>query len=102
VGLETAAAIVFDRLVAAGRITLGRFVELFSAGPARAFRLPGGTLAKGAPGDVTLFDPKKRWSVDTARFRSLSRNTPFEGWELTGAPAATVVGGRVIWRRDEA
>jgi dihydroorotase len=101
VGLETAAAIVFDRLVAPGRIGPARFVELFSAGPARAFRLPGGTLAEGSPGDVTLFDPKRRWSVDSGRFRSLARNTPFEGWELTGAPAATIVGGRVVWRRDE-
>ncbi|HEY7369486.1 MAG TPA: dihydroorotase [Thermoanaerobaculia bacterium] len=102
VGLETAAAVVFDRLVAPGRLALGRFVELFSSGPARAFRLPGGTLAPGAPGDVTLFDPKKRWTVDPARFRSLARNTPFEGWELTGAPAATIIGGRIVWRRDEA
>jgi dihydroorotase len=100
VGLETAAAVVFDRLVAAGRLPLARFAELFSAGPARAFGLPGGTLAPGSPADVTLFDPRLRWTVDPTQFVSLGRSTPFAGWELVGAPAATVVGGRVVWRRE--
>jgi dihydroorotase len=99
VGLETAASLVYDRLVAPGRLPLARFAALFSAGPAKAFGLPGGTLATGSPADVTLFDPKKTWTVDPARFVSLARNTPFAGWTLTGAPAATVVGGGVVWRR---
>lgn len=97
VGLETAASVVHDRLVAPGHLSLRRFVELFSTGPARAFRLPGGTLAAGSPADVTLFDPNKRWTVDPARFVSLGRSTPFAGWELVGAPAATIVAGRVVW-----
>lgn len=100
VGLETAAAVVYDRLVAPGRLTLARFAELFSSGPARVFGLPGGTLAPGSPADVTLFDPGLRWTVDPARFVSLGRSSPFAGWELVGAPAATVVGGRVVWRRE--
>jgi dihydroorotase len=97
VGLETAASVVHDRLVAPGHLSLRRFVELFSTGPARAFRLPGGTLVAGSPADVTLFDPKRRWTVDPARFVSLGRSTPFAGWELVGAPAATIVAGRVVW-----
>lgn len=97
VGLETAAAVVHDRLVRPGRLSLRRFVELLSRGPARTFGLPGGTLAPGSPADVTLFDPMKRWTVDPARFLSLGRSTPFAGWELVGAPAATIVGGRVVW-----
>ncbi|HEU5250485.1 MAG TPA: dihydroorotase [Thermoanaerobaculia bacterium] len=97
VGLETAAAVVHDRLVRPGRLSLRRFVELLSSGPARTFGLPGGTLAPGSPADVTLFDPMKRWTVDPARFLSLGRSTPFAGWELVGAPAATIVGGRVVW-----
>jgi len=92
--------VVYDRLVAPGKLGVARFAELFSAGPARAFGLPGGTLAPGSPGDVTLFDPRRRWTVDPARFVSLSRSTPFAGWELVGAPAATVVGGRIVWRRE--
>lgn len=100
VGLETAAAVVHDRLVRTGRLSLARFAEVFSAGPARALDLPGGTLAPGAPANVTLFDPQRRWRVDASRFESLSRNTPFEGWELVGAPAATIVEGRVVWKRE--
>jgi dihydroorotase len=100
VGLETAVALVYDRLVAPGRLSIGRFAEVFSAGPAKAFGLPGGTLSVGSPADVTVFDPRRRWTVDSSAFLSLSRNTPFEGWALTGAPAATIVGGRVIWRRE--
>jgi dihydroorotase len=100
VGLETAASLVYDRLVLPGKLSLSRFAALFSAGPAKAFRLPGGTLAAGSPADVTLFDPKKTWTVDPTRFLSLSRNTPFAGWRLTGAPVATIVGGVVVWRRD--
>ena len=99
VGLETAAALIHDRLVGTGRISWLRFAQLFSAGPAAAFGLPGGDLAPGSPADVTLFDPKAVWTVDPARFESLSRNTPFGGWELRGAPAATIVGGRLVWKR---
>jgi dihydroorotase len=96
VGLETAAAVVHDRLVRAGRLPLSRFVEVFSTGPARAFGLPGGTLAPGSPADVTLFDPQKRWTVEPSRFVSLGRSTPFAGWELVGTPTAAIVGGRVV------
>lgn len=97
VGLETAASVVFDRLVAPGRLSLLRFSELFSAGPARAFALSGGALAPGFPADVTLFDPAARWTVDPSRFVSLGRSSPFAGWDLVGAPAATIVGGVVVW-----
>ena len=101
VGLETAVSVVYDRLVARGRLSIGRFVTLFSAGPAGAFGLPGGTLAPGSPADLTLFDPETRWKVDPDRFLSKGRSTPFAGWELSGAPAATIVGGTVVWQRVE-
>lgn len=98
VGLETAAAVVFDRLVRNGPLGLTRFAELLSAGPARAFGLPGGTLAPGSPADVTLFDPRPAWAVDPARFLSLGRSSPFEGWQGQGRPEATIVAGRIVWR----
>jgi dihydroorotase len=100
VGLETAAAVVHDRLVTTGKLSLTRFAEVFSAGPAGAFGLPGGTLAPGSPANLTLFDPETRWRVDPSRFESLSRNTPFAGWELLGVVAATIVEGRIVWRRE--
>ena len=101
VGLETAVSLIHDRFVARGRFGLDRFVTLFSAGPARVFGLPGGTLAPGAPADVTLFDPEARVKVDPHKFLSKGRSTPFAGWELFGAPAATIVGGDVVWQRVE-
>ena len=100
VGLETAAAVVHDRLVATGLISLERFVWLFSPGPARVLGLPGGTLAAGSPADVTIFDPGARRGVDPARFVSKGRSTPFAGWELVGGPAATIVAGAIVWRSE--
>ena len=101
VGLETAASVVHDRLVARGKLTLERFVWLFSPGPARTLGLPGGTLAPGEPADVTLFDLEARWKVDPHKFLSKGRSTPFAGWELVGAPTATIVGGEIVWQRDD-
>jgi dihydroorotase len=100
VGLETAASVVHDRLVVPGILSVERFVWLFSAGPARVLGLPGGTLTEGSPADVTVFAPEARWKVDPSRFVSKGRSTPFAGWELRGAPAATIVGGAVVWRAN--
>ena len=100
-GLETAVALALDRLVNTGVIGLERLVELFSTGPARVFDLEGrGTLRAGAWGDVTLLDPALRWRFDASRSKSKSRNTPFDGWEFQGAAVATVVAGRVVFRRE--
>ncbi len=98
VGLETAVSLCLDRLVRPGLLTLPRLIALLSTGPARVLSLPGGTLAPGAPADLTLLDLDRRVKVDPARFESKGRNTPFAGWTLRGAPAATVVAGRVVWK----
>jgi dihydroorotase len=97
-GLETAVPLVFDRLVHAGRISVVRAIELLSANPARVFKLPGGSLAEGAPADIVVLDPDRRITVDAARQKTKSRNTPFHGWELRGAVALTMVGGRTVYR----
>ena len=101
VGLETAVGLCLDRLVAGGIIDLRRLVQLLSAGPAAALGLPGGCLDPGFPGDVTILDLRRKWRVDPERFASKGRNTPFGGWTLTGAPAYTIVGGRVVWRAGQ-
>ena len=69
---------------------------MLTIGPARAFSLPGGTLAVGSVADVTVFDPEREWTVDPRSFKSKSRNTPFKGWQLRGAVAATFVAGSKI------
>src|SRR5262252_4264876 len=98
-GLETALALAITRLHRDHRIGLMRIVELFTSGPAHVFDLGGrGSLARGSFADVTVFDPKKRWTFEAAKSLSLSRNTPFDGWQLTGKVMATVVGGRTVFR----
>ncbi len=96
VGLETTLSLCLDRLVHQGVIGLVRLVELLSTGPARTYRLPGGTLAEGSPGDLTLFDPERAVTVAPETFRSKSRNTPFGGWKLRGAPVRTVLAGHPV------
>jgi dihydroorotase len=100
VGLETCVPLVFDRLVHAGRIGVGRAIELLSVNPARVFRLAGGTLADGSPADVTILAPDAAVTVSAAALRSKSKNTPFDGWQLRGAVAATIVGGTVVYRNE--
>lgn len=97
VGLETALGVILTRVVGEGVIDLSTMVERMSWQPARAFNLPGGTLAEGASADVTVFDPSATWTVDASTFLSKSSNTPFAGWELTGQPRFTIVAGRVVW-----
>ncbi len=97
-GLETAVALTFDRLVHAGHIGLGRMVELLSVNPARILDVPGGALSEGAPADITVLAPDLPVTVRAADQRSLSKNMPFEGWTLRGGVAATIVGGRLVYR----
>jgi len=100
-GLETALGLAITRLHREQKIPLTRIVELFTAGPARVFDLRGrGTLARGSHADVTIFDPKKRWTFEAEKSRSKSSNTPFDGWQLTGRVVATIVGGRMVYRAD--
>jgi dihydroorotase len=98
VGLETAVPIVFDRLVHTGRISVARMVELLSVNPARILNVPGGTLEEGAPADVTILAPDRTVRIEAAALRSRSKNTPFDGWELRGGVAATIVAGRIVYR----
>jgi dihydroorotase len=97
VGLETAVPLSLDRLVHAGLIGLPRLVELMSVNPARILRVPGGALSPGAPADVTILAPDLKVRIDAAHLRSRSKNTPFDGWELRGGVAATIVGGRTLY-----
>jgi dihydroorotase len=100
-GLETAVSLCLDRLVHAGHLSLARLVELLSVNPARILGVAGGSLAEGAPADLTLVAPDRRVTVAAAGMRSKSKNTPFDGWQLRGAVAATIVGGRPVYVNEE-
>jgi dihydroorotase len=100
VGLETAVPLCLDRLVHTGLIRLSRLVELLSVNPARILRVPGGSLSEGAPADITILAPDLKVRVEAAKMRCRSKNTPFDGWELRGGPAITIVGGRTLYLND--
>ncbi len=98
-GLETALALAITKLHRDQKIPLARIVELFTAGPARVVNLKGrGTLTRGNHADVTIFDPKKRWTFEVGKSRSKSHNSPFDGWQLTGKVVATIVGGKIVYK----
>ncbi|MGA7459018.1 MAG: dihydroorotase [Candidatus Korobacteraceae bacterium] len=97
-GLETALPIVLTVLHHHFKLPLWRIVELLATNPARIFSLTGrGTLVKGAYADVTIFDPKKKWTFDASQSLSKSRNTPFDGWSFTGRAVMTIVDGKVVY-----
>src|SRR5438046_23653 len=84
VGFETALAVNVTWLVKSKIIDLGLLVERMACAPARVFNLPGGTLRRGSVADVTVFDPRAEWQVNSAKFRTKGRNTPYQGMSLTG------------------
>jgi dihydroorotase len=97
IGLETTLGLAFERLVRRGIISLERLVELCSTNPARILALHDrGTLRAGARADVTILDPEFAWTYEVTRSKSKSRNTPFDGYQFTGAAVATIVGGRIV------
>jgi len=85
--------------VESGLLDLPTLITRMSTMPARIFNLPGGTLAKGAAGDVVVIDPGAQWTVDPQTFYSKSRNTPFGGRRLQGRADVTIVRGQVVFRR---
>jgi dihydroorotase len=96
VGLETALGVNITYLVEPGILDIPQLVDRMSCRPAKVFHLPGGTLAKGSNADVTVFDPKRKWTVDPSAFKSKGRNTPYGGHVLTGRAICTVVGGKIV------
>jgi dihydroorotase len=97
VGLETALGVLVTWLVAPGIIDYATLVDKMACAPARLFKLPGGTLRRGAVGDVTVFDPTREWVVDARRFRTKGRNTPYAGRTLRGKAICTIVRGRLVY-----
>jgi dihydroorotase len=97
IGFETALALGLE-LVHARRISLMHLVELFSCGPARVLGLTR-RIAAGEPADLTLFSLDHSWTFRARESASRSQNSPFDGRSFRGAPMATLVAGRVAFRR---
>ena len=100
VGLETAIPLCMKYLIEPGIIGWPRLIELLSAAPARVLNLPGGTLTEGGVADITVIAPAAAVTVKAAALKSKSKNTPFDGWQMNGAAAATIVGGKIVFVND--
>ena len=99
-GLETAVGLAFTELVHKGVIDLVKLVELCSTNPAKIFKLEGrGTLKPGSHADVTILDPQLDWTYRNADSKSKSKNCPFDGRQFQGAAVATIVGGKLVYKR---
>jgi dihydroorotase len=99
IGLETSVSLSLN-LVRDGILSLSQLVEKMSTNPARIIGLEN-SVRVGHPADVTIIDPDLSYTVDAKKFQSLSRNTPFDGWHLTGKPVLTMVGGRIVYESDK-
>jgi len=100
-GLETAVGVIFTYVVKAGVLSAAQAVAKLTVGPTRALGLEDrGTLRVGGPADVTVIDPARTWTVEATGFMSMSRNSPFVGFELTGAPVLTVVRGEIAYAAE--
>jgi dihydroorotase len=98
IGLETSLALAITHLVKPGLISWTDLVERMSSNPAEVMNLKMGRLKKGFPADVTVIDPEMVWKVNVKKFKSKSRNSPYNGRRLTGRAIMTIVDGRVVYQ----
>ena len=101
VGLETAVGITHTLLVKGGIIDRPTWIKRWTMGPAHVLGLKPPSLTAGAAADVVLLDLSTEWTVRADQFQSRSRNTPFEGWKLTGQAAITIRRGKITWSREK-
>jgi dihydroorotase len=100
IGLETALPLTL-RLVDQGVLSLNDAIAKLSTHPSKILGLNKGTLSKGSPADITIFDPNREFVVQKAALRSKSRNTPFEGWRLKGTVEMTIAKGRIVYEKRD-
>ena len=98
-GLETFLPLCVTHLIEPGHLTWPRMLAKMTCNPAAVLGIDRGTLQQGRPADVTVIDPKAKWTFNKADSKSKSRNTPFHGTEVVGRAVATIVGGVVKMNR---
>lgn len=96
IGFETAFSLAVTHLLKPGIITISRLVEKMSLGPAKILSINKGTIEPGSAADIIIVDVNEQITVDTAKFQSKARNSPYGGMKLYGAVYATIVNGCVI------
>ena len=100
-GLETALPIVWQTMIETKLMSLSDLQTRMSIAPAQIgrYHTQGKALTKGAPANLTLFNPNSSWKVDRDLVASKSKNTPFHGMELSGSVYATFFNGRLVWSK---
>lgn len=98
IGLETFLPISVKALIEPGHLDWPTMIGMMTIAPARVLGINRGTLAKGAIADVTVIDPHAEWTIDSAKFRSKSRNCPFNGWKVRSRAEVVIVGGDIKQR----
>ncbi len=93
-GLETALGLSL-RLVNDGILTLRQLIEKMSSNPSKILNIDKGILQVNSAADIIVVNLQKEWTVSSKEFRSIGKNTPFEGWLLKGTPEITIVNGNV-------
>ena len=101
VGLETSVALTYTYLVKTGILTPLQMAEKMSYNPARVAGLNVGHLSVGAVADIVVIDPEKEYTIDTKDFKSMGRNTPFNGWKVFGEVVLTVAKGKILKNTGE-
>ena len=101
VGLETAFPLMYTKFVKTGKMTLKQLIDCMSTKPANIFNLPYGTLEVGAAADITIIDLDKEMEIDSSQFLSKGKNTPFNGYNVSGWPVMTLVGGKVVYKNEQ-
>jgi dihydroorotase len=100
-GMETALGVILTGLYHSGQFTLLEIIERMSTAPARILGLAAGELKVGAVADITIFDADLAWVVDSSKFYTRGKHTPFDKKTLTGKAVATLVGGKFVMQNGE-
>ncbi len=100
VGLETAAALTMTELVDKGYLTPLEMAEKMSYNPAKIIGIDKGTLQLGKAADVVIFNPSEEYTIDAAEFASKGKNTPFHGRRVKGRVMATILGGQIVYEKE--
>ncbi|MGQ0663262.1 MAG: dihydroorotase [Pseudomonadota bacterium] len=99
IGLETLLAVTLE-LVHNRHLSLLAAIDRLSRAPAKLLGLAAGRLAKGAAADLAMFDPDRPWKVAEKKFRSKSKNSPFDGRPVQGLVLRTMVAGATVFTHD--
>jgi dihydroorotase len=101
VGFETALPLLLTELVDTGVLSLSRAIEKLTSNPAKILSQKMGSFLVGYPGDATIIDLKKQWTVDIKAFKSKSKNSPYNGWKLKGKAVVTIISGRIMIKDEK-